>query len=141
MDKKDAQQNMDGEWHQIDAKERVLGRLATQTASLLLGKHRIDSEANQAAPVYVVITNTDQVVLTGKKELQKIYYRHSGYPGGLKERTAAEQRRRDSRKMVRDAVSGMLPKNKLRDKRLAHLKLYAGEEHAHQAQITRSLKK
>jgi len=135
MTDRENNQDVKGEWHQIDAQGKVLGRLATEAASLLLGKHRVDSRANQVAMVYVVVINTDKVVLTGKKEQQKIYYRHSGYPGGLKERTAAEQRQRDSRKMVRDAVSGMLPKNKLRDRRLAHLKLYTGEEHLHAAQM------
>ena len=126
---------MSEEWHQIDAKKRVLGRLASEVAQLLLGKHRVDWAAHTVAPVYVVITNVDKVVLTGKKEQQKMYRHYSGYPGGLKERTAAEQRKRDARRIVEEAVSGMLPKNNLRDERMRHLKLYMGTKHPHQAQL------
>lgn len=124
------------EWHVFDAKDKVLGRLATKVAGLILGKHRLDFANNRVAPVSVVIINTDQVALTGQKELQKVYYRHSGYPGGLKQRTVAEQRRKDSRRIVHDAVAGMLPKNSLRTERLGHLRLYAGSEHPHQAQLS-----
>lgn len=124
-----------GEWHHIDAGNKVLGRIATQVAGLLLGKHRPDYTARAVAPVIVVVTNTDTVVLTGRKEQQKKYYRYSGYPGGMKERSLAEQRRRDSRRIVAAAVEGMLPKNSLRKHRLQHLKLYAGAEHPHEAQL------
>jgi len=119
----------------LDAKDKVLGRLATAVAGLLMGKHRLDFASHRTAPVSVVIINTDQVALTGRKEQQKVYYRHSGYPGGLKQRTVAEQRARDSRRIVHDAVAGMLPKNSLRTARLRNLRLYAGSEHPHQAQI------
>jgi large subunit ribosomal protein L13 len=120
-----------GEWHFIDAKNRVLGRLATEAANYLIGKNRPDYMPNLVAPVYVVITNTDHVVLTGNKETSKSYYHHSGYPGGIHSRTVEEQRKRDSRKIVRYAIEGMLPKNNLRPRRLAQLKLYAGAEHPH----------
>lgn len=123
------------EWHHYDAKDKVLGRLATQVASLLTGKHRTDYAANKVAPVYVVVTNTDKVALTGRKEAQKKYYRYSGYPGGMKARTVGEQRRRDSRRIIHAAVFGMLPKNSLRAKRMLHLKLYAGNEHPHLPQL------
>lgn len=126
---------MSEEWHHIDAGQRVLGRLASEAAQLLLGKHRVDWAANTVAPVYVVVTNVDKVVLTGKKEQQKMYRHYSGYPGGLKERTAAEQRKRDARLIVQKAVSGMLPKNSLRDERMRHLKLYVRAQHPHQAQL------
>ena len=126
---------VDAEWHLLDAKERVLGRLATELAGLVMGKHRLDYAAHRVAPVTVVVLNTDDVVLTGRKEEQKVYYRHSGYPGGLKQRTIAEQRARDSRRIVYDAVSGMLPKNNLRSERLGRLKLYVGNEHPHEAQL------
>lgn len=126
---------MNEEWHHIDARGKVLGRLAVEAAKLLLGKHRIDWARHKVAPVYVVITNTDQVELTGKKEKQKVYRHHTGYPGGLKERSIAQQRRRDSRRIVAGAVSGMLPKNSLRNVRMQHLKLYAGAEHPHAAQL------
>lgn len=124
-----------GEWHQLDAKDQVLGRLATKIAMLLMGKHRADFELNQAKPVFVVVTNTDHVVLTGKKEDQKMYRHYSGYPGGLKERTVREQRLRDSRVIIEQAVVGMLPKNNLRAVRMRRLKLYAGIDHPHLPQL------
>lgn len=124
------------EWHHFDAKDAVLGRLATQIAALLIGKHRTDFAKNIVAPVYVVVTNTDLVALTGRKEEQKMYRHYSGYPGGLKERSVAEQRRRDSRVIVSEAIYGMLPKNNLRDERMRHLKLYAGADHPHLPQLS-----
>lgn len=123
------------EWHHFDAKDQVLGRLATKIAVLLMGKHRPDYATNKVAPVYVVVTNTDHVALTGRKEDQKLYRHATGYPGGLKERTVREQRRRDSRRIVEEAVIGMLPKNNLRAFRMRHLKLYPGETHPHMAQF------
>lgn len=123
------------EWHALDADGRVLGRLANEVAQLLLGKHRTDAMAHTVAPVYVVITNTDRVAVTGKKESDKTYYWYTGYPGGLQRRTLGEQRRRDSRRLILDAVGGMLPKNSLRQLRLGHLKLYRGSEHPHAAQL------
>lgn len=124
-----------GEWHHFDAKNRVLGRLATEVAALLIGKHLTDYAANKVAAVHVVITNTDQVVLTGNKNEQKMYRHYTGYHGGLRERSAAEQRRRDSRRLVEAAVEGMLPKNNLRKFRMRHLMLYPGETHPHLPQI------
>lgn len=133
--KKDPSKQVKGEWHHFDAKGKVLGRLATEVASLLLGKHRLDFAPHKISPVFVVITNTDEVAVTGDKEKQKMYYHYSGYPGGLSERSLREQRQRDSRRIISAAVGGMLPKNSLRDKRLQHLKLYRGAEHPHLAQI------
>ncbi len=130
--------DMNEEWHHLDAKGRVLGRLASEAARLLTGKHRPDWADNKAPSVYVVITNVDKVVLTGKKERQKIYRRYSGYPGGLKERTAGEQRKRDPRRLVEEAISGMLPKNSWRGQRLRQLKLYQGDQHPHRAQVNDS---
>lgn len=124
------------EWHHLDAQGVVLGRLATQIATLLAGKHRVDFAPHQVPPVFIVVTNTDEVALTGRKEETKKYYRYSGYPGGLRERTVAVQRARDSRRIVEFAVAGMLPKNKLRSIYLRHLKLYKGAEHPHEAQLT-----
>ncbi len=125
------------EWHLVDARDQVLGRLATRIASLIIGKHRPDFAKHTIAPVYVIVTNTDHVVLTGKKEDAKMYRHYTGYPGGLRERSVREQRARDSRVIVEQAVYGMLPKNNLRDERMRHLKLYPGTEHPHQAQVTR----
>ncbi len=127
--------NPSHEWHVFDANDKVLGRLATQVAQLLIGKHRPDYAPNKVPPVYVVVTNTDHVALTGSKETQKMYRHYTGYPGGLKERSVQEQRRRDSRRIVEDAVSGMLPKNNLRAVRLQHLKLYTGADHPHLPQV------
>jgi large subunit ribosomal protein L13 len=125
-----------GEWHHLDARNKVLGRLATEAAQLLLAKHRLDSRPHIVAPVYVVVTNSDEVVLTGTKETNKLYRRYTGYPGGLRERTAAQVRQHDSRRLITEAVAGMLPKNSLRDERMKHLKVYATGEHPHAAQLT-----
>jgi large subunit ribosomal protein L13 len=123
------------EWHHLNAEGKVLGRLATQTAHLLMGKHRPDYVSYLLAPVRVVITNTNKVVLTGRKEDQKMYRHNTGYPSGVRERSVAEQRRRDSRRIVEEAVFGMLPKNKLRTLRMRNLKLYQEAEHPHLPQI------
>lgn len=127
--------NPKAEWHQMDASSKVLGRLATDISGLLLGKHRPDFAANLVAPVYVIVTNADKLKVTGDKMEQKKYYRFSGYPGGIRSRTLREQMGRDSRKVIEDAVMGMLPKNSLRPRRLQHLKIYAGKDHPHEAQI------
>lgn len=123
------------EWHQLDAAGQVLGRLASRTASLLLGKHLPKATRRTVPNVFVVIANTDQVMLTGRKETDKIYYRNTGYPGGIRQRTVREQRERDSRRIVADAVSGMLPRNNLRRDRLRHLRLHRGEAPASSAKM------
>jgi len=123
------------EWHHLDAKNQVLGRLATKVASLLIGKHQTEYAANKVAPVYVVVTSSNDVVLTGRKEEQKKYYRYSGYPGGMRSRTVKEVRQKDSTRIIEAAVFGMLPKNSLRDKRMQHLKIYPTAEHPHMAQL------
>lgn len=123
------------EWHVIDAKNKILGRLATQAAALLLGKHRVDFTKHLIAPVTVVVINAAEVAVTGSKEEQKLYRRHSGYPGHLKERSLKQQRERDPRKIIQLAVQGMLPKNGLRKRRMTQLKVYPGPDHPHQAQI------
>lgn len=128
------------EWHVLDADNKVLGRLATEAARLLLGKHRRDYTPHLVAPVYIIVTNTDKVALTGSKETQKTYYHYTGYPGGIRHRTVREQRERDSRRIISSAVSGMLPKNNLRRERLAHLKLYRGAEHPHLPQVGPTVK-
>jgi large subunit ribosomal protein L13 len=123
-------------WYHIDAKDQVLGRMATEIAGLLIGKQEPSYAANQVPPVYVVITNTDLVRFTGNKLKQKMYRRYSGYSGGLHERTLEEQMKKDSRRVVEEAVFGMLPKNSLRAHRMKRLKLYAGSEHPHLAQLS-----
>jgi large subunit ribosomal protein L13 len=123
------------EWHIIDASSATLGRLATQVASLLLAKHRTDSEKHVAAPVRVVVTNSDKLKVTGKKKKQKMYRRYSGYPGGLRERSMQEQLEKDSTFIIHEAVFGMLPKNRLRASRMRNLFIYPTKEHPHMPQI------
>lgn len=123
------------EWHHLDADGQVLGRLATQASRLLQGKHRADFAGHQAGNVYVVVTNASKVRVSGSKESQKMYRHHTGYPGHLKERPLWKQRAMDPTKIIQLAVAGMLPKNNLRSVRLRHLKVYAGSDHPHMAQI------
>jgi large subunit ribosomal protein L13 len=116
-------------WHLIDVKEQTLGRISSQIAQLLMGKAKSYFVRNLDCGDYVVVVNAKQVVLTGNKEEQKKYYRHSGYPGGFREETAKELRGRKPDEIVRHAVKGMLPQNKLRDKMLKRLFIFAAEEH------------
>ncbi len=116
-------------WHIIDAKGQILGRLSSQIARLLIGKNKVDFAPNLDGGDYVVVTNSDHVKLTGKKEFNKLYYSHSQYPGGFKTITVHEQRLKDSRTLIIHAVSKMLPKNKLRQDRLQRLKVFPGSEH------------
>ena len=102
---------------------------------MLLGKDKVDSKRHEVVSINIVVINTDHVFLTGKKEEQKLYRKYSGYPGGLRERTVAEQRKRDSRLIIENAVVGMLPKNKLRSRRMANLHLIPGEDHPFKEQI------
>ena len=121
-------------WHVIDAKSATLGRIATQAAYFLLGKHLTSSKKHIASPVRVIVINSDSLKVTGKKMKQKMYRRYSGYVGGLKERTLETQMGKDSRFVIREAISGMLPKNNLRAVRLRNLYVYEGAEHPHMAQ-------
>lgn len=121
-------------WYVIDASEAPLGRLATVAAQLLTGKGKPMFTQHIDCGDYVIVINTDNLVVTGNKEEKKVYYRHTGFPGGIKSRTLAEQTAIDSTKAVEKAIRGMLPVNKLRDGRLARLKVYANEVHTHEAQ-------
>ncbi|MCD6528662.1 50S ribosomal protein L13 [bacterium] len=113
--------------YKIDATNKVLGRLASKIAILLQGKHKPNFVPYLNTGDKVIVTNTDKIKITGKKLKKKVYYRHSGYPGGLKKITLEELMKRDSREVLRKAVWGMLPKNKLRKQRIKNLKLYKGE--------------
>ncbi len=113
--------------HTIDAKGKILGRVATEIALILLGKNNVSARKNKVVVDEVSIINTDFVKLSGAKEKNKIYYFHSGYIGHLKEEQAGAMRARDSRELIRKAVLGMLPKNRLRKERIKHLLLYKGE--------------
>lgn len=126
--------DVDRKWYIIDASEVPLGRLATQISSLIIGKGKPTFTPHVDGGDYVVVINAQSVAVTGNKEADKIYYRHSGYPGGIKQRTLAEQRDKDSTKIIFNAVRGMLPVNKLRDGRLQRLKVYVDDKHHHEAQ-------
>lgn len=121
-------------WYLIDASEAPMGRIATQIASLLTGKGKPQFTKHIDCGDYVVVINAAQTVVTGKKAATKMYYHHSHFPGGLKETTFVQQQDKDDTKMLFHAVRGMLPVNKLRDDRLARLKIYSDSEHKHSAQ-------
>ena len=116
-------------WHLIDAQNQILGRLASQIALLLMGKNKPNFVNYLDGGDYVVVINAAQIKVTGRKAAQKLYRRHSGYPGGFKEISFEKQMEKDPRFVIRHAVAGMLPKNKLRDKRLARLKIFIDEKH------------
>jgi large subunit ribosomal protein L13 len=122
------------QWYLIDAAEAPLGRVATRVATLLTGKGKPQFTKHIDCGDYVVVVNAANLVVTGDKLAKKTYYRHSHYPGGLKETALREQQEKDPTKAFIHAVRGMLPVNKLRDQRLGRLKVYASEEHAHSAQ-------
>ena len=122
------------EWYVIDASEAPLGRLSTKIATMLIGKEKPMFTHHIDCGDYVVVVNADNLVVTGNKLQDKKYYRHSQYPGSLKTTTLQEQLNKDSTKVIVDAVKGMLPKNKLVNDRLKRLKVYAGNQHEHEAQ-------
>lgn len=121
-------------WYVIDASEAPMGRIATRVATLLTGKEKPMFTQHIDCGDYVIIINAAQTVVTGKKADDKMYYRHSGFPGGLSELTFNEVMAKDPTKAMTLAIRGMLPVNKLRDGRLKRLKVYAGAEHEHEAQ-------
>lgn len=121
-------------WYVIDAQGKTLGRLATEVATLLRGKHKPQFTPHVDTGDFVVVINASGVELTGKKLTQKMYYRHSGYPGGLRSTSAGEMRAKRPDRMIELAVKGMLPKGTLGRQQLKKLKVYAGAEHPHQAQ-------
>ena len=122
------------DWVLIDASGLTLGRLATQIAEILRGKRKPEYTPHVDTGDFVVIINAEKIAVTGNKREDKQYYRHSGYPGGLKSRTLEEQLERRPEEVIRIAVKGMLPKNRLARKQLTKLKVYAGTEHPHEAQ-------
>lgn len=128
------QEDIRREWFVIDAKDQTLGRLASQVAVLLRGKHKPMFTPHMDTGDFVIIVNADKIRVTGKKLDQKVYYRYSGYPGGVKARTLREQLARNPEQVIRLAVRGMLPKNRLGRHMIRKLKVYAGDKHPHQAQ-------
>ena len=126
-------------WYVVDAEGQNLGRLATRIADQLRGKNKPQFTPHVDTGDFVVVVNAEKIAVTGKKLDEKIYYRHSGYPGGLKQRTLREQLDRRPTEVLRLAVKGMLPKNKLAARQLTKLKIYAGPEHPHTAQAPEPL--
>ena len=121
-------------WHVIDATDVVLGRLATQVATLLRGKHKATFAPHVDNGDFVIVINADKIALTGNKRETKLAYRHSGYPGGLRSVTYAELLEKRPERAIEKAVRGMLPKNSLAAQQLSKLKVYTGSEHPHVAQ-------
>jgi large subunit ribosomal protein L13 len=128
------------DWHVIDAAGRPLGRVATEAATLLRGKHKPTFEPHLDGGDFVIVVNAAKVRVSGNKANTMMYYRHSGYPGGLKSRTFEEQLERFPDRVIERAVHGMLPKGSLGQQMRKHLKVYAGPDHPHQAQVTGSEK-
>ncbi len=122
-------------WYVIDAENLVLGRLSTEAARILRGKHKPTFAPHMDMGDHVIIINAEKVVLTANKAEQKMVYRHSGYPGGLKSRTFADAQARKPEDAVRRAIRGMIPKNRLGAQMLTKLKVYAGPNHPHSAQM------
>ena len=121
-------------WHIVDADGLVLGRLATEVANILRGKHKPSYTPNLDTGDHVIIINADKIVLTAGKATRKMVYRHSGFPGGLKESTYAQEMDKDAAEAVRRSIRGMVPKTRLGRQQLTKLKVYAGAEHPHAAQ-------
>lgn len=127
------------EWFLVDASELPLGRIATIVADKLIGKSKPTYTPHIDNGDYVVVINAADTVLTGNKETGKIYYRHSGFPGGIKDATAAEVREKFPERLIEKAVQGMLPKNKLSADRMARLRVFTGAEHTHTAQTPKKV--
>lgn len=132
--------DIEHKWYVVDAEGQTLGRLASRVAQILRGKHKPTYTPHMDMGDYVIVINAAKVKVTGRKEEQKIYYTHSGYPGGIKQRTYSEQLAKHPDRVVRIAVRGMLPKGTLGTAQLKKLKIFAGSEHPHQAQQPISLK-
>lgn len=125
---------IDRKWYLIDAASAPMGRVATVVASLLIGKSKPTYTPHIDNGDYVVVINAGLVKVTGEKETDKMYYRHSGFPGGIKDASLREVREKFPERIIEHAVKGMLPKNKLSPERMARLRIFVGEEHAHTAQ-------
>ena len=127
------------EWYVVDAEGQTLGRLATRIAATLRGKNKPAYTPHIDTGDFVIVVNAEKIAVTGQKLDQKMYHRHSGYPGGLRERTLREQLDRQPTEVLRKAVKGMLPRTKLGRAQLTKLKIYAGPEHPHEAQAPTTL--
>jgi large subunit ribosomal protein L13 len=131
--------NRQREWFVVDADGRTLGRLATRIADTLRGKLKPEYTPHCDVGDFVIVVNAEKIRVTGNKLEQKRYWRHSGYPGGIKSRTLGEQLERRPEEVIRKAVKGMLPRNRLARQQLTKLKVYAGPEHPHQAQLPKPM--
>jgi large subunit ribosomal protein L13 len=127
------------DWFVLDAEQQILGRLATRAATVLMGKHKPDYTPFLKTGDHVIVINAEKIVLTGKKEGDKVYHRHSQYPGGLRTVSAGKLRQTFPERLVENAVSRMLPKNKLGRQLARRLKVYAGPVHPHEAQTPKPL--
>lgn len=127
------------EWFVVDAEATPVGRIASRVARILMGKHKSSYSAHLDSGDFVVVVNADKAVLTGAKEKDKLYRRHTGFPGGLRETAAADMRRKHPERLIEEAVRGMLPKSKLGRKQFKKLKVYAGSAHPHAAQRPKTL--
>jgi len=134
------QSEVEREWYVVDAAGQTLGRLASQVAHILRGKHKPIYSPSVDTGDYVIVVNAEKIHVTGRKLDQKIYYRHTGYPGGLKQTTLRNLLQKRPTRVIEHAVRGMLPKNRLGRQMLRKLKVYAGPEHPHAAQQPSSLK-
>jgi large subunit ribosomal protein L13 len=132
-------EDADKKWYVIDATDQVLGRLAAKAASVIRGKNKAIFTPNMDTGDFVIVINADKVKMTGKRELQKTYFRHSGYPGGGRTSSFAEMMEKRPEFVIEKAVKGMLPKNRLGRKLVTKLKVYAGAEHPHTAQQPKAL--
>src|SRR4030043_690411 len=129
------------EWHLIDAQGQILGRMSVNIAALLMGKNKLSFVPYLDGGDYVVVINAAKVKVSGRKAENKLYYRHSGYPGGFKKVTFAQQMAKDPTQIIRHAIEGMLPKNKLRDQRLARLKIFSENQHQYEDKFKKQTKK
>lgn len=131
---------IDRSWYVVDADDKVLGKLASKIASVLRGKHKPIFTPYVDTGDFVIVINAEKIHLTGNKLEDKLYYSHSGYPGGLKVKKASEILEKKPEEMIKHAVRGMLPKNRLGRQQLKKLKVYAGSNHPHESQMPRELK-
>lgn len=129
------QKEIKREWHLVNAKDGVLGRLATKIAIFLTGKHKPSYSSHMDSGDFVVVINAEKVRLTGKKEVQKVYRSHSGYPGGLKEVSFAKMSKEHPERIIDHAVRGMLPDNRLKAKRMNRLKIVVGEKNPYEDKV------
>jgi len=127
------------DWYVVDAEGKTLGRLATLIADTLRGKNKPQYTPHVDTGDFVVVVNAEKIAVTGQKLDQKLYYRHSGYPGGLRSRTLREQLERRPTEVLRKAVKGMLPRNRIAGQQITKLKIYAGPVHPHEAQAPKEL--